>query len=172
MKLVYAAAAAALVLAGGYALAQTAPTFQSAHVNPTDLFPHAVNGVATAQTQFVTAPQISGPEGYFALNKGADAHGDTLTYTATAGVVNIFAYATTSAITSVTITTEANPGDGQRECYVSVGEATTTLTFTANTGQSLNAAVAAISSASAASTTNTSICITYVANQATWYRSN
>lgn len=168
MKLLHVAAFAALALAGGFAVAQVVTPPQVVNVGPTDLIQVVPNGAAQAQSKYATAAQISGPLGYKVLNSGLDAHGDALTYTATAGVVNIFAYATTSAITSATITTEANPGDGQRECYLAVGEATTTLTFTANTGQTMQAGASAI----AAGVSNVSICITYVASLTEWFRSN
>ena len=162
--------AAALAVGGLISMATgqvTLPGLQSG-MSQADQFLDVVNGVPQAQGQYALGIQISGVQGYEALYGGLDAHGQTITYTATAGVTNIFAYATTSAITSVTITTEAHPGDGQRECYMGVGEATTTLAFTANTGQSLQTGASGIS----AGVSNVGICITYVKSLAEWFRSN
>ena len=162
-KSLIAVSLAALGLVG-YAAAQvTLP--KVTNVGTSDLFNVVVNGVPVAGNRYATAAQINGVQGYYVLYSGADANGQTLTYTQTSGISNVFAYATTGAITSVTITTDPNPGDGERLCYVGDGEATTTLTFTANTGQTIKPTISA-------GVSDVPICLTYVASLSSWYRSN
>ena len=64
------------------------------------------------------------------------------------------------------ITTDANPGDGQRLCVMS-SQTQTALTMTAATGQAFasygGATVTAL-------TANTPVCWFYIANQAVWVR--
>ncbi len=66
-------------------------------------------------------------------------------------------------ITTSTITTEPNPTDGKRECYV-LDQTTTTLTWTANTGQTVSTTIRASGVASVPT------CIFYNATTATWYQ--
>jgi len=163
-RLLLAALGALGVLGAGYAIGQvTLPTVTS--VGTHDLFNVLVNGVPVAGNRYATAAQINGVPGYKVLYSGADAAGQTITYTQTSGVSNVFAYSSGSAITSVTITTDSSPGDGERLCYVGDGAATTSLTFTAATGQTIKPTISA-------GVSDVPICLTYVASAAAWYRSN
>ena len=164
-RFLVAALGALGIVAAGYAVGQVSLA-KVTSVGTADLFNDVVNGVPVAGNRYATAAQIDGVPGYYALYSGADAAGQTLTYTATAGVSNIVSYSSGAAITSVTITTEASPGDGQRECYVGAGGATSSLTFTPNTGQTL------VSTTITAGVSNVPICITYVAPLKAWYRSS
>jgi hypothetical protein len=85
-------------------------------------------------------------------------------YTATTGVWNVFGHAA-GTITAVTLTTPASPGDGQRLCYWA-DQTTTTLTFTANTGQTIDGSVLA------AGVAKVSQCITYSSTTKAWRSSN
>ena len=101
--------------------------------------------------------------GFSILTAAVNGTGDPA-YTFTSGVVNAFAHGS-GTIGTVTLTTEASPGDGQRECWWA-DQVTTTLTWTANTGQSID------SNKHAAGAQYISNCITYQASNATWYSSN
>lgn len=158
MKKFLACAVAALVLGTGIAVAQYTPPAPVVNVNPTDLVPVIVKGVATVQSQFANPTQIAGAPGY--QNLGVITTGNT--YTFGHAVVNMFAQPS-GTLAAVTLTTEASPSDGQRECFLST-QTTTSLTWNANTGQSINGAPTA-------GVANAGACMTYVASSATWYRS-
>lgn len=153
------AAVALLGLGGSAALAQTIVMPQVTSVGPTDLFQDVVRGVPSAQNQYATAAQIAGVPGYHSFGTITTDPG----YTVPNGVTDLFAHAAGS-ITLVTITTEPNPADGKRECWY-LDQTTTTLTWTANTGQTINASV------HAAGVQYNPNCITYVASSATWFGS-
>ena len=85
-------------------------------------------------------------------------------YTAKTGEWNIFGHST-GTVTAVTLTTPASPGDGQRLCYYN-DHTTTTLTFTANTGQTIDSNVVA------AGVANIPACITYNGTTLAWKNSN
>jgi hypothetical protein len=155
----------ATLLAGalgvGYALAQAVPVPQVAAVNATaDLIQVIPGGAPTARSVYGTAAQVTAISGYKDLG--------TITtdpaYTATTGVWNVFGHAT-GTITAVTLTAPASPGDGQRLCYWA-DQTTTTLTFTANTGQTIDASVLA------AGVAKVSQCITYSSTTKAWRSSN
>jgi hypothetical protein len=155
----------ATLLAGalgvGYALAQAVPVPQVAAVNATaDLIQVIPGGVPAAASKYGTVAQVTAISGYKDLG--------TITtdpaYTATTGVWNVFGHAT-GTITAVTLTAPASPGDGQRLCYWA-DQTTTTLTFTANTGQTIDASVLA------AGVAKVSQCITYSSTTKAWRSSN
>jgi hypothetical protein len=155
----------ATLLAGalgvGYALAQAVPVPQVAAVNATaDLIQVIPGGAPTARSVYGTAAQVTAISGYKDLG--------TITtdpaYTATTGVWNVFGHAT-GTITAVTLTAPASPGDGQRLCYWA-DQTTTTLTFTANTGQTIDASVLA------AGVAKVSQCITFSSTTKAWLSSN
>ena len=150
-------------IGGGLAISQVTPVPKVTSVGPTDLFNDVVAGQGTVPSKFATAAQISGPQGYKNLTAAVNGTSDPA-YTFTSGVVNAFAHGS-GTIGTVTLTTEANPGDGQRECWWS-DQVTTTLTWTANTGQAID------SNKHAAGAQYISNCITYQASNATWYSSN
>lgn len=153
------AAIAVLSLGVGAALAQqnlivpVVPT-----VGTTDLFADVVNGYPTAQTSFATAAQIAGVPGY--QNLGVATTGNTYAY----NKAQVFMFMQPAGtLAAVTLTTEANPSDGQRECFLST-QTTTALTWNANTGQT-------ISGAPTAGVANTGACMTFVKSLSTWLRS-
>lgn len=157
--------ALALAVAIPAAFSQQVVVPQVQSVGTTDLFLDVVRGTPTAQGFFASASQISGPVGYVYGGAGTG----TITYTmlganggTSSNQTNYFLNAP-SATTSVNITMQANPGDGQRFCYMNLS-ATTSLTFTANTGQT-------VANTPTAGVALVPICATWVAAQATWYRS-
>jgi hypothetical protein len=153
-------AAAGLFFAGaGLAIAQTVPLTPVTSVGPSDLFADVVGGSPSAQSKFATAAQIAGVPGYHNFGTiSADP-----AYTVPNGVTDLFAHAA-GTLTLATITTEPNPADGKRECWW-LDAATTTLTWTANTGQTISANVHA---AGVAFNPN---CITFVAALSSWVSS-
>jgi hypothetical protein len=157
-RFLFTVAAVGLFLAGA-AVAQTISVPQVVNVGPSDLFNDVVGGQPRAGNQYATAAQIAGVPGYHSFGTiSADP-----AYTVPNGVTDLFGHGA-STITAVTITTEPNPADGKRECYWA-DQTTTTLTWTANTGQTINANVPA------AGVAKTSSCITYQASSATWFAS-
>ena len=154
----------ALVLAfAGFAIGQTVNVPKVTSVSPTDLFQDVVNGAPQAGNIYATAAQIAGVEGYKNLTSAVNGTGDP-GYTFTSGVVNAFAHGS-GTIGTVTLTTEASPGDGQRECWWA-DQTTTTLSWTANTGQTID------SNKHGAGVQYISNCITYSAATKAWYSSN
>ena len=160
MKKIAGLAGLVLVAGIGFAIAQTISVPQVVSVGPTDLFADVVAGQPTNRSSYATAAQINGVQGY----KNLGTVSTDPAYTVANGVTNIFGHAA-GTVTAVTLTTEANPGDGKRECYW-LDQTTTTLTWTANTGQTIGSNVL---TAGVAKVTQ---CITYQASNATWYSSN
>lgn len=150
---------AAVLLGGGFALAQ-AVVPPVTNVGPTDVFQDIVGGAPSAGNKYATAAQINAVQGY----KNLGTVSTDPAYVNTNGVFNIFAHGS-GTITAVTITMEPNPADGKRVCYWA-DQTTTTLTWTANTGQTID------SNKHAAGVQYASNCMTYVASSATWFSSN
>ena len=149
---------AALFFGIGYAAAQTYLPPIAPVIGTSDLFVDVVNGVATAPTQYASAAQIAGVPGY--VNGGAVV--TAWTYTMTNSQTSYFIQPAGTLATG-TLTTAANPSDGQRECFLST-QTQTAITWTANTGQTLN-------NAPTAGVAMTPQCMTYSKATATWYRS-
>jgi hypothetical protein len=157
MKLVPYAAVAALALAGGYAIAQTYPVAILPTLSPsTDVTNVVPGGVPQAQAQYAHLGQISGAILYQDL--GVATTGNTYTYTSGQKVIFMRPSATLGAVTLVT---ESNPSDGQVECFTST-QTTTSLTWTAATGQTMNPTITA-------GVANVPICLIYEKASATWY---
>lgn len=144
----------------GAALGQIVAPPTQLNVNPTDLVQVIPNGVGGSTNVYATIPQIAGAPGY--VNGGTIV--TTNAFTFPHGVTNYFAHAA-GTLASVVPTTEANPSDGQRECYW-LDQTTTALTWTANTGQTIGANVVS------AGTSKVANCITYVKSSTTWFSSN
>ena len=157
-KLRIAVLGLALVGAAGLAYAQTPP--KVINVGPNDLIQVIPNGAASAGNVYATPAMIVGVPGYANLGTLVT----TNTYTFTNGVTNAFAHAA-GTLAAIGLTTEPNPADGKRECFW-MDAAVTTLTWTANTGQTISSNV---HNAGVAYQSN---CITYVASASTWYSSN
>jgi hypothetical protein len=160
MKLRFLAGlAAAALLAIGLspaALAQTLP--KVVNVGATDVFNDVVGGSPKAGSVYATAAQIAGVPGY--TNLGAATTGNT--YTFGNSTTDIFMQPA-GTLAAVTLTAAANPGDGQRECFLST-QTTTALTWNANTGQTIaNAPTAGVAMVPA--------CMTFVASLSEWLRS-
>lgn len=143
----------------GSAFAQVPSIPKVTNVGTLDLFQDIQNGNPQAPSIYATAAQIAGVPGYKALGTIST----DPAYTFTNGVTDLFAHAA-GTLTLATLTTEPNPADGKRECWY-LDQTTTTLTWTANTGQTINASVPA---AGVAKNPN---CITYVASSQTWFAS-
>ena len=157
------AGAAAFAIGALAAVAQTITMPQVPNIGQSDLVRVIQNGMPKAPAVYAKTGQIVGAPGVKLLNDGADAVGGTYTYTQVNGVTWVLAY-TSDAITKVTITTDANPSDGERLCYMADGAATTSLVFTANTGQTIKPTISA-------GVSDTAICLTYVKSLGAWYRS-
>jgi hypothetical protein len=157
MKKLIAVALLISTALAGYALAQVYPPPIAPNVGTADLFADVVNGAPGPGTTYVKAAQISGVPGYQYV---VPLTAFSLTYNA--GQIYMILNPAGTLATG-TVTTEANPGDGQRECILST-QTQTALTVTANTGQS-------IANAPTALTANTGACWTYVRAIATWERS-
>ncbi len=154
-KYLFLLAAVALTFVGGAIAASTVPIVST--VGTADLVQIIPGGIATAQRYFAYPQQIAGAPAY--QNLGA----------ATTGNTYVFGNYTTNMIAqpagtlaAVTLTAAANPSDGQVQCFTST-QTTTSLTWNANTGQS-------ISGAPTAGVANTQACMIYVKSAATWYR--
>lgn len=127
-------------------------------IGTTDLFQDVVNGYPTAPSSYATAAQIAGVPGY--VNGGAVVTAWTFTF---ANSQTSYFVQPAGTLATGTLTTAANPSDGQRECFLST-QTQTALTWSANTGQTIN-------SAPTAGVANTPICITFAKASATWFRS-
>lgn len=154
----HALVGAAVLLGGGFAFAQ-AVVPPVTNVGPTDVFQDIVGGAPSAGNKYATAAQITNVPGYKFFG--------TITtdpaYTFTNGVTNAFAHAA-GTITTVTLTTPPNPADGARLCWW-LDQTTTTLTWTANTGQTIG------SNVHAAGVQYNPNCVTYQASTTTWFGS-
>lgn len=147
-----------LVLAATAAIAQTYPVAFWPNINVgSDAVPVVQYGVGSVPAKYATPGQISAVWTY--NNLGVATSGNTYAYAH--NQVNYFMQPS-GTLAAVTLTTEATPSDGQRECFLST-QTTTSLTWNANTGQSINGAPSA-------GVANTPICIQYAAATATWYR--
>lgn len=163
MRKILVLSAAGLGFFGVAALIAHAQTIpgppQVQNVAPNDLFQDVVGGAGKSQSYYATAAQIAGVPGYHFFG--------TITtdpaYAVPNGVTDLFAHAA-GTITTVTLTTEPNPADGKRECWW-LDQTTTTLTWTANTGQTIGANV------HAAGVQYNPNCITYQASSSTWFSS-
>lgn len=138
--------------------AQSAAVALSGRISPDDAFPYVLHGVPSARTLYTTPGAISGTPVY--SNGGAQL--TAWTHTMGDTEVNFFIQPAGTLATG-TLTTAANPGDGQRECFLST-QTQTAITWTANTGQSL-------ANAPTAGVAMTPQCMTYQKSAATWYRS-
>jgi hypothetical protein len=147
-----------LALVAGVALGQVISVPLVATVGTSDIFADIVGGQPGVPSQFATAAQIAGVPGY--VNLGAATTGNTYTYTNSQTYMLMQPAGTLAA---VTLTAAVNPSDGQRECFLST-QTTTSLTWNANTGQT-------ISGAPTAGVANTGACMTYVKSLAAWIRS-
>jgi hypothetical protein len=158
--LIVGAAALGLLsaLAVAPAEAQVQPVPQVSQVNPGDLFLDVVNGAPQAQSAYATPGQIAGVPGY--VNGGAATTGFTFTF---GNSQTDYFIQPAGTLATGTLTTAPNPSDGQRECFLST-QTQTALTWSANTGQSIN-------NAPTAGVAMTPICITFSKATATWYRS-
>jgi hypothetical protein len=151
-------ALAALFALSGPAIAQTIQVPQASTINTNDLIQVVPHGAPTAGNVYATPAQVTGVPGY--INLGVATSGNT--YTFGNSTTDIFMQPA-ATLAAVTLTTAANPSDGQRECFLST-QTTTALTWNANSGQTINGAPTA-------GVANTPICVTYVLAKLTWYRS-
>lgn len=153
------AVGAILAAAAGGVVAQTIGVPKVPNVGPTDKFNDIVGGVPQARNIYALPNMIADVFGYVNLGTISGDPG----YTFVNGVTSVYAHAA-SGITAVGLTTEPNPGDGKRECFW-LNQTVTTLTWHANTGQTMV-------SRHAAGIADVPNCVTYVASSSTWYSSN
>jgi len=157
MKKTIIALAAVLSFGVVAAIAQVA-TPKVVSVGTADLIPVVPNGQPSARTSYATAAAINGVQGY--VDGGAVATAFTYTFTNTQ---TNYIIRPAGTLATGTLTAAPNPGDGQRECFLST-QTQTALTWNANTGQS-------ISNAPTAGVANTAVCMVWEAAANTWYRS-
>lgn len=163
MRRFFLGALAALCLGvGGYALAQVGgnPTPlvpKVANVGTADCFMDVVGGFPTAQGYCAPAAAIAGVPGY--VNGGAQTTGFSFTF---GNTQTSYFIQPAGTLATGTLTTAANPADGQRECFLST-QTQTALTWNANTGQSMN-------NAPSAGVAMTPVCMQFSLATATWYR--
>ena len=126
-------------------------------VTATDLFQDIPGGNVSVGNFYVTAAQIAGVPGY---TKVVPLTGFSLTFgnSQTDMILN-----PAGTLATGTLITAAAPSDGQRECVLS-SQTQTALTWTANTGQTINNAPTAL-------VAMVPVCITYSASNLTWDRS-
>lgn len=156
-KLLLATVGALLVASQGFAQPVAIPTVTNLNTN--DLIQVIPRGQPQVQSFYGTPAQVTHQPGYVFL--GTITTDPAATFAN--GQTNMFAHAA-GTITLVTLTTEPNPGDGARECWW-MDQAATTLTWTANTGQTMGANVILVG------TTKVANCITYQASSSTWFSS-
>ena len=143
----------------GYAYAQSVnPPISPANQN--DLINIIKGGQGTAPSVYAYAGTIGGTVQY-QYSVPATAFTITAANATTFVLIN-----PAGTLATGTLTTPANPGDGQSLCMMS-SQTQTALTVTANTGQTMasygGATVTAL-------TANTPVCWFYIANQANWVR--
>jgi hypothetical protein len=141
----------------GVAIAQTISVPTVTNIGSTDLIQVLPGGNPRVGNQYANPKQITAQYGYY---KSSPATG--FTYTFAANVTKaVFTPSTTLSTGSITLT--AAPNDGQQDCFWSKN-IVTTLTVSANTGQSINDAVTTVGAAGHA-------CYVYSQSDATWGRS-
>jgi hypothetical protein len=123
-----------------------------------DLLQVIKGGSPKAGNQYGTAGKVTHTQSYV---NGGTLSGDPA-YTFTAGVTNWFGD-NSGTLSAAGFTTEASPQDGAREC-VWLDAAITTLTWHANTGQTMD-------SRNAAAVAFEPNCVTYQASTQTWHSS-
>jgi hypothetical protein len=150
----------AALLVAGAVLAQTFSVPLITTLAPSaDVVQVLPSAIPTAQNKYVVSGLVAGAPLY--QNLGVITTGNT--YTFTHGVQRMFAQPA-GTLAAVTLTTEASPNDGQIECFTS-GQTTTSLTWNANTGQTINS-----SAGISAGVANTAICLQYSVAAASWFR--
>lgn len=157
-KLLGTAAAVGLLVLSGAAFAQNPAPAPILTINPsTDLIPDVLGGIARPSQQYTTPAVIAASPGM--VNLGIVAGGS---YTYANGQMS-FLLQPSGTVASLTLTTEPAPGDEKKECVLSTATVTS-LTLTANTGQTMNGGATAL-------VANTPVCWQYSKQTATWYRS-
>jgi len=148
----------ALMLAGPAFAQLNPPASNPGKVTQTDLVPIVPGGAPSAAQPFVNPGQIG------AMLNEQDAvpvTGFSITPLNTTSL--LFLNPATTPLATGTVTMPANPGSGQEFCLLDSG-VVTTLTVSANTGQSL------VGTAVAATVAGTSYCWRYISLTSTWYR--
>ena len=152
-------AAALAVLGSVSAFAQIPAITTVPTINPSaDLVQIVPNGQPTPNNQYTYPAILAGAPAY--TDAGVGTTGGS--YTFKHGQTNYF-MRPSGTLAAVTVITEATPDDGQRECFLST-QTTSSLTWTANTGQT-------VTNGPSAGVANTPICMTYESAAATWFRS-
>ncbi len=150
-------AAVLLAFAGAIAIAQQVTPPSVTLIHPlADLVQVVPNGGAQPSSVFATPAQILASGAYY---KSVPSTGFTFTFGNTQTRA-LFRPSTT--LSTGTITLPPNPSDGDTPCFWSKN-IVTTLTLSANTGQSINDAVTTLGAAGHA-------CYTYSSSNLTWDR--
>lgn len=147
-------AALAMALASA-AAAQSAPT-QVLQIHPTDLIQVLPYGIPQPVWVFASPAQLTSQYGYV---KNVPLTGFSLIFGNAQSYLGLNPGGTLAA---GTVTLAPAPSDGARECIFST-QTITSLTVSANSGQSINNAVTTLSA-------NTGACYLYSASNLTWDR--
>lgn len=156
MKKILLSALAGIVAFAAVALAQTIAIPTVTVINSTDLIPIIPRGQPNAQSQFASPAAITSQSGYA---KYSPITGFSYTFGNTQSFI---ALTQGTPLTAGTITLAAAPSDGDNACLFT-SSAITTLTLSANTGQTINNAVTTLAA-------NASVCYLYSAANLTWDR--
>ena len=151
-------AAAAILLIGASAFAQTLPQVQT--INGTnDRMQVVPNGSPSAQSVYAAPNQVTVTKGYVV---NPSTNGTSYNYT--------FGNSTSRMIfdpgasgAGVTIVAAANPSDGAEQCLFST--ANLLVTWSANTGQTINDAITTLAA-------NAQACYLFASAQSAWVRSH
>ncbi len=154
-KLPLIAAGLGIASLAGIAIAQvTAP--QVTTLNADDLIKIVQHGAASVGDKYALPALVTSVRGYY---KSIPATGFTYTFGAN---VNRAIFVPTTTLATGAVTMPASPSDGSEVCMNSK-QIITTLTVSANTGQSINDAVTTLAAAGHA-------CYVYSLSNATWDR--
>jgi hypothetical protein len=137
------------------AWAQATPPISS-QIFTDDLIQDIPHGAAAAGNRYIYPKQITTQYGYY---KSAPATGFTYTFAAN---VSKAAFRPSTTLATGTITMPASPNDGQQVCMFST-QIVSTLTVSANTGQSINNNATAFTALG-------HLCYLYSLSNATWDR--
>lgn len=138
------------------AVAQTISIPQQSSVGSSDLIQVIPNGNPRVGNVYVKPAQLTSQSGYY---KSAPATGFTFTF---GNSQSFAAFAPSTTLSTGTVTLAPSPSDGARECIFTTNTITT-LTVSANTGQSINNAVTTLSA-------NTNACYLFSLSNLTWDR--
>jgi hypothetical protein len=166
MKKLALLASIALLALPGLALAQTSTAASQSYIPPalpnttqTDLLQDIPGGNPAVGNKYVTIGQVAGAPSYV-FNVPLTGFSLTFANNQDWFILN----PATTPLATGSIALAPVPSDAQRNCIVDSTGAVTALTVTASSGQTVVGAPTALAAGA-------SVCFTYVASQATWFKS-